>query len=159
MNPITLTILGQPCSKANSRQIVVIGGRPKVIKSKPALEYERAALLQIPPRARVMLEGPVSVTLRLFYATELPDLDESIVLDVLQARYRRVGDRRELVQRGQGTGQGAAMLCIAGRGIVAGFSDGGIVRMTEGRYTTDAAEVDATFRMVNGAPQYLAVPQ
>lgn len=100
MNPITLTILGQPCSKANSRQIVVIGGRPKVIKSKPALEYERAALLQIPPRARVMLEGPVAVTLRLFYATELPDLDESIVLDVLQARYRRVGDRRELVQRG-----------------------------------------------------------
>ncbi|MBP6564138.1 MAG: hypothetical protein KA200_00845 [Burkholderiales bacterium] len=100
MNPITLTILGQPCSKANTRQIVVIGGRPKVIKSKPALEYERAALLQIPPRARVMLEGPVSVTLRLFYATELPDLDESIVLDVLQARYRRVGDRRELVQRG-----------------------------------------------------------
>ena len=65
----------------------------------------------------------------------------------------------ELVQRGQSVGQGAAMLCIAGRGIVAGFSDGGIVRMTEGRYATDVTEVAATFRMVNGAPQYLAVPQ
>ena len=65
----------------------------------------------------------------------------------------------ELVQRGQSVGQGAAMLCIAGRGIVAGFSDGGIVRMTEGRYATDVTEVVATFRMVNGAPQYLAVPQ
>ena len=51
------------------------------------------------------------------------------------------------------------MLCIAGRGIVAGFSDGGIARMTEGRYATDVTEVAATFRMVNGAPQYLAVPQ
>ena len=47
----------------------------------------------------------------------------------------------------------------AGRGIVAGFSDGGIVRMTEGRYATDVTEVAATFRMANGAPQYLAVPQ
>ena len=70
-----------------------------------------------------------------------------------------VAVRGELVQRGQGTGQGAAMVCIAGRGIVAGFSDGGIVRMTEGRYATDVTEVVATFRMVGGAPQYLAVPQ
>ena len=70
-----------------------------------------------------------------------------------------VAVRGELVQRGQGIGQGAAMLCIAARGIVAGFSDGGIARMTEGRYATDVTEVAATFRMVNGAPQYLAVPQ
>lgn len=70
-----------------------------------------------------------------------------------------VAVRGELVQRGQGAGQGAAMVCIAGRGIVAGFSDGGIARMTEGRYATDVTEVAATFRMVNGAPQYLAVPQ
>ena len=70
-----------------------------------------------------------------------------------------VAVRGELVQRGQGTGQGAAMLCIAARGIVAGFSDGGIARMTEGRYATDVTEVAATFRMTDGAPQYLAVPQ
>lgn len=70
-----------------------------------------------------------------------------------------VAVRGELVQRGDGTGSGAAMLCIAGRGIVAGFSDGGIVRMTEGRYATDVTEVTATFRMIDGTPQYLAVPQ
>jgi hypothetical protein len=70
-----------------------------------------------------------------------------------------VAVRGELVQRGQGTGQGAAMVCIAARGLVAGFSDGGIARMTEGRYATDVTEVAATFRMVKGAPQYLAVPQ
>ena len=51
------------------------------------------------------------------------------------------------------------MLCIAGRGIVAGFSDGGIARMTEGRYITDVSEVAATFRKVNGIPQYIAVAQ
>ena len=84
---IAFTILGQPCSKANSRQIVTIGGRPKPIKSKDALAYERDALRQIPPAARRRIDGPVRVTLRMFYASERSDLDESIVLDVLQDRW------------------------------------------------------------------------
>jgi Holliday junction resolvase RusA-like endonuclease len=84
---IRFTILGQPCSKANSRQIVTIGQRPQVIKSKEARAYEHDAVRQIPPAARQRLEGPVRVTLRLFYASERPDLDESIVLDVLQDRH------------------------------------------------------------------------
>lgn len=65
----------------------------------------------------------------------------------------------ELIQQGQGVGQGPAMVCIADGGIVAGFSGGGIIRMTEGRYATDATEVAATFRMNEGVPQYIAVPQ
>lgn len=84
---IAFTIIGEPCSKANSRQIVTIGDRPSVIKSKKALAFERDALLQIPHSARLQLEGPVRVTLRIWYASERPDLDESIVLDVLQDRY------------------------------------------------------------------------
>ena len=47
------------------------------------------------------------MTLRIFYASERPDLDESIVLDVLQDRYSRtipinpiVPSRRVLVQSG-----------------------------------------------------------
>ena len=91
--------------------------------------------------------------------TEFDKLAYVQVLDGPTVLGSGVAVRGELVQRGQGTGQGAAMLCIAGRGIVAGFSDGGIARMTEGRYATDVTEVAATFRMVNGAPQYLAVPQ
>jgi Holliday junction resolvase RusA-like endonuclease len=105
---VTFTILGQPCSKANSRQIVTINDRPKPIKSKEALAYERAALEQIPPRCRVRLAGPVRVTLRLFYASERSDLDESIVLDVLQDRWVKNPQpaidaglgRRHLVQKG-----------------------------------------------------------
>ncbi len=65
MTPIKFTILGQPYSKANSRQIVTIGGRPSSIKSKEARGYERDALRQIPPVARQRLQGPVRVTLRI----------------------------------------------------------------------------------------------
>jgi hypothetical protein len=92
---ISFTILGQPCSKANSRKIVTLARgkeheRTAVVKSKDALAYERDALRQIPPAFRLRLEGPVAVTIRLFYRTELPDLDESIVLDVLQDRYANI---------------------------------------------------------------------
>jgi len=101
---VRLTILGEPASKANSRQLVKFGrgaeARPAIIKSQKARSYERDALLQIPAHARLALTGPVRVTLRIFYASERPDLDESVVLDVLQNRYRGKGEARELVQRG-----------------------------------------------------------
>jgi len=104
MTPIVFTILGEPASKANSREIVIIGGRPSVIKSKKALAFEADALRQIPPAARQQLNCPVRATLRIFYASERPDLDESIVLDVMQNRYKTVGKgeakQRLLVQKG-----------------------------------------------------------
>jgi Holliday junction resolvase RusA-like endonuclease len=91
MTRIAFTILGEPASKANSRELATIGPKDKrrtiLRKSEKALAYERDALRQIPPKARVRLEGPVRVTLRIWYASERPDLDESIVLDVLQDRW------------------------------------------------------------------------
>jgi Holliday junction resolvase RusA-like endonuclease len=101
---VSLVILGEPASKANSRELVTFGrgedARPAMIKSKKARDYERDALLQIPPAARAMLEGPVRVTLRIYYASERPDLDESVVLDVLQARFaKRLGTRPREVER------------------------------------------------------------
>ena len=65
----------------------------------------------------------------------------------------------DLVQLGQSVGSGSAMICIAGGAIVAGFNGGTVSRMTDGRYTTSAAEVAATFRQVGGIPQYVAIPQ
>lgn len=85
---IIFTILGEPVSKANSRQLVTIKGRPAFIKSKKALAYERDAVLQIPSTAKQMLQGKIKITVRMFYASERPDLDESIVLDVLQSRFK-----------------------------------------------------------------------
>lgn len=60
---------------------------------------------------------------------------------------------------GDGTGGGQAMLCIAGGEVVAGFAGGQTSSLTANRYRTPAAEVCATFREVDGIPQYLAVPQ
>jgi hypothetical protein len=97
---VRLTILGEPASKANSRELVKFGrgdkARPALIKSKKARDYERDALRQIPSAARAGLTGPVRVTLRIFYASERPDLDESVVLDVLQNRYHGKGEARVL---------------------------------------------------------------
>lgn len=96
---ISLTILGEPASKANSRKIVMMGrgpkARPASIKSDKARDYERAAQLQIPSSARVMMRGPVRVTMRVYYATERPDLDESVILDVLQAKKVKGGEAFE----------------------------------------------------------------
>lgn len=98
----TFTILGEPASKANSRQIVTLKGRPSSIKSAKARGYEADALPQIPASARVRLEGPVRVTMTIFYASERPDLDESVVLDVLQDRWSKADSNghRMLVQAG-----------------------------------------------------------
>lgn len=65
----------------------------------------------------------------------------------------------EYVAQGQGTGQGAAMLCIAGGRIVSGFNGGLLINVTRERYQTDAAEVCASFRITGGVPQYVAIPR
>lgn len=95
---VALTILGEAASKANSREFAQfkqrdpetgeLKTRMRLRKSDKALSYEADALRQIPPAARRRIEGPVRVTLRIYYATERPDLDESVVLDVLQDRYQ-----------------------------------------------------------------------
>jgi Holliday junction resolvase RusA-like endonuclease len=84
---IRLTILGEPASKANSRQIVKRGDKLASVKSEKALSYESDALRQIPPAARQRLQGELAITMRIFYATERPDLDESLILDILQDRW------------------------------------------------------------------------
>lgn len=100
---IRFVIYGEAASKANSRKIVTFGKgenkRAAVIKSEKARNYERDAVLQIPHHARQMLTVPVRVTIRMFYASERPDLDESVVLDVLQAKYRRQADKTRTLER------------------------------------------------------------
>lgn len=102
---ITFTIIGEAASKANSRRHVTTNGKSRSIKSDKALGFERDALRQIPPAARMRLEGPVCVTLHMYYASERPDLDESLVLDVLQDRWKDVHTApgvksRQLIQAG-----------------------------------------------------------
>lgn len=99
---IRITILGEPASKANSRREAVNPktGRRMVIKSAKALSWQESALQQIPPAARVQFEKPVRIDMRIYYASERPDLDESLILDVLQDQFVKIAGKRILSQRG-----------------------------------------------------------
>lgn len=101
---IKFTIFGEPASAKNSRKPANVGksGEKRTIwiKSDKARNYEYDALRQIPPAARVQIQGPVRVTLRIWYASERPDLDESLILDILQNRFKGKAAARQLVQKG-----------------------------------------------------------
>lgn len=80
---LSLYILGEPASKANSRKIVRFGNISRLIKSTKALNYSEMFRAQCPPLAKLMT-GDLRVTMRIFYATRRPDLDESLILDLMQ---------------------------------------------------------------------------
>ena len=73
-------IFGEPASKANSRRITRQG---RVIKSQKALNYADAFKRQC-RRLAVLMTCDVRVTMHIFYASRRPDLDESLILDLLQ---------------------------------------------------------------------------
>ena len=81
---ITLTLSGELASKANSRKLVMIHGKPRFIKSQKALDWERSALMQIPRDHCVQLTGAIRMTATVFYASRRPDLDVSLLMDVLE---------------------------------------------------------------------------
>ena len=82
-NLLVLTIKGEPASKANSRRLVLIGGKPRFIKSKKALAYTKTFNLQCPV-VDDLLEGDLAIAMKIYYKTRRPDLDESLILDLLQ---------------------------------------------------------------------------
>lgn len=85
-------IFGEPASKANSRKVVTIGGMPRVIKSSKALAYSESFRKQAVPISP-LIETDVRVTIKIFYASRRPDLDESLILDLLQGVFY-VNDRQ-----------------------------------------------------------------
>ena len=82
---LSLIIFGEPASKANSRRVVRYGGMSRLIKSKKALSYSDVFLQQCPVFP-TLLTGDLKITLRIYYASRRPDLDESLILDLLQGR-------------------------------------------------------------------------
>ena len=86
-DPCCITIYGEPASKANSRRLVSIGGKPRFIKSKKALVYSRNFDKQCPIRREPFeKKEDLAVAMKIFYKTRRPDLDESLILDLLQGR-------------------------------------------------------------------------
>lgn len=80
---ISIIIFGEPASKANSRRVVRFGGMSRLIKSAKALGYSGAFLQQC-PKIPVLMTGDLRVTLHIWYASRRPDLDESLILDLMQ---------------------------------------------------------------------------
>jgi Holliday junction resolvase RusA-like endonuclease len=89
-------VIGEPASKANSRKIVSIHGVPASIKSDKARKYAKSFLNQVRPLP-VLLTGDLVVHITIHYASRRPDLDESLILDLLQgvayANDRQVRER------------------------------------------------------------------
>jgi Holliday junction resolvase RusA-like endonuclease len=80
---VSFIILGEPASKANSRQLVHLNGRPAFIKSAKARGYLKDFQRQC-QKLDSLLQGDLAVHLRIFYASRRPDLDESVILDAMQ---------------------------------------------------------------------------
>lgn len=76
---VRFEILGEPASKANSRRWT---GK-YFIKSKKALDYSDAFRRQC-PKLVPMMSGDLRVTIRIWYASRRPDLDASLIFDLMQ---------------------------------------------------------------------------
>jgi Holliday junction resolvase RusA-like endonuclease len=84
MQTLFLKIFGEPASKANSRRQVFVHGKSMFIKSAKALSYSKSFKLQAVVPAKQKFLNDVVVTIRIWYASRRPDLDESLILDLLQ---------------------------------------------------------------------------
>ena len=84
--PIIFTVFGEP---ASLNQIVVglvtIKGRPAFIKSDKARAYVKLFEEQCPV-LDVLCEHDVAVSIKIYYSSRRPDLDESVILDAMQGR-------------------------------------------------------------------------
>ena len=80
---LSLKIQGQPYSKANSRKLVTVRGKPRFIKSDAARRYVTDFQIQC-PRLDPLLEGDLAIWITVFYASRRPDLDVSLILDAAE---------------------------------------------------------------------------
>ena len=80
---ISFMIYGEPASKANSRRVVRYNNLSRVIKSQKALDYSDQFRQQCVPLDPLM-DGELVVTMHIWYASRRPDLDDSLILDLMQ---------------------------------------------------------------------------
>jgi hypothetical protein len=80
---LSINIFGEPASKSNSRRVVKFGGLSRLIKSEKALNYS-AMFKQQCPVIDPLMSGDLCITMHIYYASRRPDLDETLILDLLQ---------------------------------------------------------------------------
>ena len=76
-------VFGEPASKSNSRRLVRIKGSVRIIKSAKELNNKDEFLKQINAPDEP-IEGDVELGVVVWYATRRPDLDVSLIMDLLQ---------------------------------------------------------------------------
>ena len=91
-----LVIIGQLPRKSNSRRIVTNSatGKPMVIKSKEARDYEMDFEKQIPIRYRQKLDGHLEIKGTVYYRSNRSDLSIELLLDCLERSGVIINDRR-----------------------------------------------------------------
>jgi len=87
------TIFGEPASKSNQRRVVKIGGKIRVIKSAKALRYGKEFQAQV-KSPESPIEGDLELGVVVWYATRRPDLDVSLLMDLLQQNEVIKNDRQ-----------------------------------------------------------------
>lgn len=94
------TILGEPASKANSREMAHRKSKKGTlylapIKSAKARSYVEHALYQLKPlRPKEPIGEDVELICHIWYADRRSDLDESLIMDLLQKAEIIVNDRQ-----------------------------------------------------------------
>lgn len=83
LRSVSFTVYGEPASKSNSRQLVTIKGRPAFIKSAKARRYVIDFQKQCPKLSQ-LLEGDLSISCHIWYASRRPDLDASLIFDAME---------------------------------------------------------------------------
>lgn len=85
---VDFTISGQPYSKANSRKMAIRKSKRgkqflAPIKNDTVQAYCQAFKVQC-PRMFPCIEGDLAAVIHIVYASRRPDLDESLILDLMQ---------------------------------------------------------------------------
>ncbi len=78
---VSFTVFGEPASKANSRRWT---GK-YFIKSEKALNYAKEFEKQCPVLDPLM-DGDLRIIINIYYASRRPDLDASLIFDLMQER-------------------------------------------------------------------------
>ena len=96
---LSFTVYGNVRSKSNSRRLVTVRNKktgknhPAFIKSQAALDFVNDFYKQC-PKLETPLDGDLFIQTDIYYDSEKPDLDPSLVFDCLQAAKIIVNDRR-----------------------------------------------------------------
>ena len=89
-----LTLPGNMPRKSNSRDIIMMGGKPASKKSDDAIAWVKGAMKAVNAEALHGYAGPLLVIATCHYSNERSDLSPELFMDALQTEYEMVGNGR-----------------------------------------------------------------